>query len=110
MTNIKEIPYYYSMWQIMLENERAGFHFFSPDTMRFFKSRVSKVIYQGDGGIYFITSEQYDYKSPRHFTVRQFNPETKNIETIGKFNELTSYQAHKLAKEMSRTKGENQDE
>lgn len=36
----------------------AGSHFFSPDTMRGFKSRMSDTIYPTEDGAYFVTSER----------------------------------------------------
>ena len=57
--------------------DHAGSYFFSPNTMRFFKSRVLEGVYPvGDsqavaGAVfYFITSEAYD-DAPRHYTVRR---------------------------------------
>lgn len=46
-------------------------HFFDENTMRFFKSRVPW-FFAGDGKTaYFITSERFDYNSPRLYTVRK---------------------------------------
>lgn len=89
---------YYSMNDIKRINKEKGFYFFSPDTMRFFKSRVGDSVFQGIGGIFFVTSEQFDYDSERKYTVREFNPETGNIKTIGDFNELSYSQARSRAK------------
>ena len=91
---------YYSMEDIKRINKDKGYHFFSPDTMRFFRSRVGSV-YQGEGGVFFTTSEQNHGMGgkewPRLHTVRQFNPETGNINTVGEFNELSYYQARSRA-------------
>lgn len=43
------------LWDVEEANRRAGQHFFSPDTMRFFKSRVHSALY---GGRFFVTSEK----------------------------------------------------
>lgn len=70
---------------------------FAPDTGRFFRSRYSEKVYQGKGGIYFVTSEQFvgsTYTDPRRYTVRRFNPTTAGIDTAGPFNELSRAQAH----------------
>lgn len=72
-------------------------HWFSPDTMRFFQSRVSEQVYQGMNKVYFVSSERNGYHSPRRFTVRVFDCETKSIDTVGEFNQLSRYQAHKMA-------------
>ena len=79
-----------------------GSHFFDRDSMRFFRSRVLSTIYKGQGGIFFVTSEQYaDYHrtGPRLFTVRQFHPADADISTVGDFNKLTRAQAIRLAKD-----------
>lgn len=89
---------YYSIDDIKRINKDKGFYFFSPDTMRFFNSRVGDSVYQGIGGIFFVTSEKYDYKSDRKYTVREFEPESGNITTVDDFNEYTRYQAHSRAK------------
>jgi hypothetical protein len=82
---------------IKKSNAARGFHFFSPDTLRFFSSRIGTTVYgvwhfehknyaDQVGGQYFITSERNtmgDY--PRLYTVRRFNPVTGNISTIGGF-------------------------
>ncbi len=41
---------------------------FSPDTMRFFRSRVGDELYAGR---YFISSEKQEYNTPRMYTVRE---------------------------------------
>ena len=92
---------YYSMEDIKRATEDAGRYFFSPGAMRFFKSRVGDTVFQGIGGIYFVTSEKFDWQSPRNYTVRQFNPETGKIDTIGDFNELSYYQARARCKYLS---------
>jgi hypothetical protein len=43
---------------IKYRNQQAGLHYFEPSTMRFFRSRVSEMIHEGPGGIYFVTSER----------------------------------------------------
>lgn len=49
--------------------------------MCFFGTRVESGIYQGAGGVYFVTSEKCGDEA-RHFTVRQFLPETAKVETV----------------------------
>ena len=65
-------------------------NFFSPDTKRFFNSRTldSGVIHNGI--LYFITSEKGSHQPKRLFTVRTFNTETGNIETLEKFQAFSS--------------------
>ena len=92
--------------EIKQANARAGYYFFAPATMRFFRSRVSSTIYQGVGGIYFITSEQFvdsnGVRASRRFTVRQFNPITGMIKSVGDFNKLTYSMAQKTAKNLAK--------
>jgi hypothetical protein len=83
-------------------NQENGHHFFSDGAMRFFNSRVGDTVFQGNGGVFFVTSEQYDYNTDRKYTVREFNPETGNINTVGDFNELTYQQARAKAKYCAR--------
>ena len=97
---------YYDIDYIKCANKTRGYHFFDAATMRFFRSRVSDTVYQGPGGIYFVTSEQFvsssGDKACRSYTIRQFNPETGDIKTAGEFNKLTRHSAHKTAAELSR--------
>lgn len=87
---------------IKAANERAGFFFFEPATLRFFRSRVHSDVYQGPGGVYFVTSEQFrasnGYTAPRLFTVRRFDPETGSADTEGEFQAYgTRGKAHRAA-------------
>ena len=62
-------------------------HWFDADTMRFFNSRISSDLFYSPkkGLIYFISSEKYNYDSPRYYSVRSYEPKTGDIETIGEF-------------------------
>ncbi len=75
-------------------NKNKGHHFFSPDTMLFFKSRAPQVAIYNEksqpGKAYFVTSEQFDYGSPRYYTVRVCNMTTGDIDTVGKFQQYTT--------------------
>ena len=53
---------------IKRNNKKAGLHFFCKETMRFFNSRIETALYKDNT---FITSEQFDYKSPRGYTIRK---------------------------------------
>ena len=79
---------YTSINQIISEAERAGSHFFSKATLRFFSSRIHTEIY---GGCYFITSERDNYRdsNPRFYTIRKYEGGLR-IETIGEFCQYTS--------------------
>ena len=93
---------HYSMQDIKCANHSAGQFFFEPASMRFFSSRHGDKVYQGIGGIFFVTSEQFTcsdryYSQPRKYTVREFHPETASIDTVGEFNVLTYREAHAAA-------------
>jgi hypothetical protein len=81
--NNKERESAMSMSQYEFEqlNKAKGFHWFSKDIMRFFRSRVSN--FDRITG-YFITSEQATGHD-RRYTIRQANFETGQVETIGEF-------------------------
>jgi hypothetical protein len=53
--------------EIRQANAAHGHHFFEPDTMRFFRSRVLAGVY---GGRYFVTSERAP-GAARRYTVRR---------------------------------------
>lgn len=85
-----------TLTEIKNVNHKAGEYYFSPDTMRFFKSRISETLYPVSNGAYFVTSE----KGPdnvRRYSVR-FAHDNGKIETVGKFQQYeTSWQAHRAA-------------
>lgn len=99
------MPKTWTITEIKQANRAAGNHYFEPATMRFFDSRVERRVYSGNGGVYFVTSEQFHGSqgtAPRRWTVRQFHPETGDIDTCGEFNvmdrETAMDTARKLAK------------
>jgi hypothetical protein len=50
-------------------NKEAGHFFFSPNSMRFFKSRILSSVEEVPTGWMFITSERFE-TLPRHYTMR----------------------------------------
>jgi hypothetical protein len=83
---------YTSIDEIKQANEDAGQCWFSPDTMRFFRTRLSHKLY---GGKFFVTSEE----SPsgiRLYSVRRANDDG-SVSTVSDFHSLTSRDAHALA-------------
>lgn len=70
------------MKDIKEANKEAGQYWFSLGATRFFKSRI--VTKTPIGGRFFITSEQFDNKSPRLYTIREVL-ENGHIRTIGDF-------------------------
>jgi hypothetical protein len=82
----------------------AGRFFFEPNAMRFFRSRIGSTVYQGQGGIYFVTSEQFvgsQGASPRKYSVRQFIPSPVDIRTVSGFNNLSRAEAVRIAKQLA---------
>jgi hypothetical protein len=81
----------WTMTAIKAANAEAGYHWFEPGTLRFFASRVGDTVYQGPGGVYFVSSEQFKMTGrpdgPRRYTVRRFLPETGAVVTVGPFCE-----------------------
>ena len=71
---------YRTIEDIMNKNQQSGRHFFSPSTMRFFKSKVYRTVYRDEEEAYFITSEKAPHDK-RKYSVRRAN-EDGSIETI----------------------------
>lgn len=95
-------------------NKQAGYHFFSPGAMRSFGSRIGKRVYQGPGGVFFLTSEATFDRKGRRFNVRQFFPSRCDVSTVdldggsSSFNELTSAAtAKRIAQRLAREPAEN---
>jgi len=61
-----------------------GSHWFDPDSMQFFGSQIDSQVYQGPGGVYFVSSEKPPHDR-RKWSVRQFVPEGADIHTLGTF-------------------------
>lgn len=89
------------IYDIKLANRQAGQHFFEPGTMRFFDSRIGQTVYEGPGGVFFTTSEQFHgsngYTAVRKYTVRRFDPKTGHVTTMRDFNDLTRSAAVRVA-------------
>jgi hypothetical protein len=86
----------YDTIELALEAHKRGSHWFAPDTMRFFKSRVSRQVF---GGKYFISSEDTSspyYPDVRRYSVRSFYISENGlleIETIGEFRQYATRSA-----------------
>lgn len=70
-------------------------HFFDPQSMRFFKSRIGAIIGQNEKAVYFLTSEQGP-SGKRRYTARVMDTDGE-IECVGKFNVCTRPRAIQLA-------------
>lgn len=76
----------YFIEDIQAAHEKAGGHFFDADSKRFFNSRIGDTTWTDDKMWYFITSEKFDHKSPRLYSIRGWTPENpRNIERVSEF-------------------------
>lgn len=67
-------------------------HFFDPETMQFWNSRVETQVYKN---LCFVTSEDNFDRTKKLYTVRQFSPDFKRINTVGDFQAYSSLAAAK---------------
>lgn len=83
-------------------NRSGHGHWFSAPTMRFFGTRLGKAVYNGPGGVFFVTSERFWRDgSPRLYTVRALL-RNGGVDTAGEFQGYaTRAAAHRAAKELS---------
>jgi hypothetical protein len=90
-------------------NRAAGLHWFSPDTLRFFSSRISRRVWSVPDGCLFVTSEQCRFSAgyPRLYSVR-YCADNGEVSTVGEFQQYeTLKQAHGAAtREQSRRRAE----
>lgn len=70
----------------------VGSHWFDKSALRFFGSRIGEKVHPVSGGALFVSSEQFDYQSPRLYSVRSctFSGE---IDTVGEFQQYATNQA-----------------
>lgn len=84
--------------------DRYGSHYFTPNTLRYFSSRVHRTVY---GERFFVTSEQYDDESPRLYSIRSFTIDAQrgriDFDTVGEFQAYdTRREAHSAARTLAR--------
>lgn len=80
-------------------HDSTGGFWFSPDTMRFFGTRIHDAVY---GGRVFVTSEQPPH-GPRNYSVRMITDDYR-IETLGEFGGYeTRDAAHRAAQRLAET-------
>ncbi len=72
-------------------NKAAGMHFFDPDTLRWWNSKIYQPV-EGPGGVYFATSEFHNATAPARFSVRRWHPEDSSVETIGEIQGYATLQ------------------
>lgn len=91
------------------QHRAAGLHFFDTAAMLFFHSHIYEKVYDN---LCFVTSEQDEgvvcmdlkrhaaWDGERRFTVRRFNPVTKEIDTVSEFGQFdTVEEASEWAKQ-----------
>ena len=71
----------YTIKDVIRLNKGAGFYFFDKDTMRFWNSKVESKLISN----MFVTSEDNFDRTKKLYTVRGFDPETYEVETVGDF-------------------------
>lgn len=76
-----------NMNDVKFYNKMTGHRFFDHDTMEFWGSRVESELFLNNT---FVTSEDDFYRTKKLFTVRRYNPENGEIETVGKFQQFDS--------------------
>ena len=77
-------------------NHINGFFFFEPGAMRFFDSQIHTI--EPIHGCLFITSEQFNYDSPRLYTIRKANQDG-SIESVSEFQEFETIEEANAAAE-----------
>lgn len=77
----------YTIEQMQALNDRKGGHWFAKDTMRYFGTRI---LHGTNVRNHFITSENNHDNTERRYTIRKFNTETYNVETVGEFLEYAT--------------------
>lgn len=78
-----------TMADVKRNNKALGGFWFSPDTMRFFQSKVESELINGK---YFVTSEKDGERHPRLYSIRKYNPGTSRIDTVGGFQTFKTLQ------------------
>jgi hypothetical protein len=90
-----------TIYDIKLSNKQHGQFFFDPPSMRFFDSCIGRETYEGAGGVYFITSEQFTPSNgtpeKRRYTVRKFNVDTGEVDTFGEFQQYGNASSARMA-------------
>ena len=75
---------YFTIQQIKDANKAIGNHWFSPDTIRYFRSIVRGPVI----GNMFVSSERYNGDTERRYTIRECID--GRIETVGEFQQYAS--------------------
>lgn len=76
--------------QAVKKHKEYGGHFFDPEAMQFFRSRIESELVAGH---FFITSEQYGDDSPRLYTIRKIASDGQILSDVGRFQEFESIES-----------------
>ena len=96
----------HTTWEAQKNMESRGSYWWTPDTMRAFGTRVGSEFF-GPGGLFFVTSEKHPCgrwpETVRLYSVRKYNVEKNDIETVGTFGEFkTAGPARTLARRLAK--------
>lgn len=70
----------YTINQIREHNQREGYHWFDPATMRSFGTRLNDEVFAGPAGVFFTTSDRDRmFGTGTHYCVRHYDPETGSV-------------------------------
>lgn len=91
MTTTDTLPIVYGTDDIARLNERAGYHFFEPGSMRFFRSRIGAFVGQSTDKrvAVFVTSE----KGPHDTSARAYSARIFDVERGDVIESLHGFQA-----------------
>ena len=70
----------YSINDIQREMREDGSHWWDAGTMETFGTTIESPVYQGEGGVFFVTGDKR-FDESRGYTLREYNPESKDIST-----------------------------
>lgn len=83
----------YTITEMKKLSKEVGQDWFNKGAMEFFNTKV-----EGEAkGNHFITSEYMDDKSQKKYSIRQFDPSTYKVDTVGEFQEYETLQDAKNA-------------
>lgn len=83
---------------IQAEMRARGSHWWSPDTMRFFGTAVASPVYEGPGGVFFVTRDDRHDRT-KGYTVRRYDRDEAQVETVG---DLAGYESNNEARNAAR--------
>jgi len=73
-----------TMAEFKQANKKTGQKWFSPETMKFWNSKIESTLLGKEDKQVFITSERYDLDSPKKYTIRHAMP-SGNVQSVFDF-------------------------